>query len=68
MNKKHVLPVMNILQKSFELDRPLTPELQAIVDMYFQKEQEKKMAEQQAAMEQQQQAEQEQQAQQTQEG
>jgi hypothetical protein len=60
--------VMNILQKSFELDRPLTPELQAIVDMYFQKEQEKKAAEQQAAMEQQQQAEQEQQAQQTQEG
>jgi hypothetical protein len=41
--------VMGILQKSFEMDKPLTPELQNIVNMYFQKEQQKQLALQQQA-------------------
>lgn len=51
--------VQNILLKSFELDKPLTQELQSIVDSYFttkQQEamQQQQMAEQQAMQEQQQ--------------
>lgn len=58
--------VMGVLQKSFELDRPLTPELQNVVNMYFQKQQQEAMAQQQAEMQQQQ--AQQQQAQQEQQG
>ena len=55
--------VQMILLKSFELGKPLTPELQAIVDDYFTKKQQEEMMMQQQAAEQAQ-AEQEQ-AQQT---
>lgn len=50
--------VMDILKKSYELDKPLTPELQQIVNNYFQAQQMKAMAiQQQMAAQQAQQAE-----------
>lgn len=42
--------VMDILKKSYELDKPLTPELQQIVSNYFQAQQAKAMAAQQQIM------------------
>lgn len=39
--------VMDILRKSYELDKPLTPELQQIVNNYFQAQQARAMAAQQ---------------------
>jgi len=58
--------VMDILKKSYELDKPLTPELQQIVNNYFQAQQAKAMAAQQQIAAQQQaeaEAQQEQEAQ-----
>ena len=58
--------VMDILKKSYEMDKPLTPELQQIVNNYFQAQQaramamQQQMAAQQQAQEEQAQAEQEQ--------
>jgi hypothetical protein len=42
--------VMDILKKSYELDKPLTPELQTIVNNYFQAQQVKAQMAQQQAM------------------
>jgi hypothetical protein len=42
--------VMDILKKSYELDKPLTPELQTIVNNYFQAQQMKAQMAQQQAM------------------
>lgn len=53
--------VQQIMMKSYELGKPLSPELQGIVGAYFQKKQQEQAAiEQQAMMEQQQAVEQEQ--------
>ena len=53
--------VMDILKKSYEMDKPLTPELQKIVDNYFQAQEARAMAmQQQMAAQQQAEAEQEQ--------
>jgi hypothetical protein len=55
--------VMDILKKSYELDKPLTPELQQIVNNYFQAQQAKaQMAQQQMLAQQEAQQEEEQQA------
>lgn len=56
--------VQAVLMKSFELGKPLTPELQQIVDMYYQKKQQEEQAIQEQQMQQQMQQEQEAQAQQ----
>jgi hypothetical protein len=53
--------VQTALLKSFELGRPLSEELQALVNQYFTKKQQEEMMMQQQAMEQQQAAEQAQQ-------
>lgn len=53
--------VMDILKKSYEMDKPLTPELQKIVDNYFQAQEARAMAmQQQMAAQQEAEAEQEQ--------
>lgn len=41
--------VQNVLMKAYELGKPLTPEIQAIVDNYFAKKQQEEMAKQQQA-------------------
>jgi hypothetical protein len=53
--------VMDILKKSYEMDKPLTPELQKIVDNYFQAQEARAIAmQQQMAAQQEAEAEQEQ--------
>ena len=44
--------VQSVLMKSYEIGKPLTPEIQAIVDNYFAKKQQEEMAKQEQAQQQ----------------